>query len=275
MKGMILKYTSSNGQTYDLKVGRFRTRNADYHDYAWLPQTIQQRFGTRVYRFDKSEKTYTTTLSVFGSLEEKKTYLNLLHAAFEHDIFTMTPGRITHGMYSIDCFITETSTYYEDPWTQNTLIIYCPYPFWRRKNEYHLTASEADEYAYLDFPYDFMYDYQATLPGYAMIMNPGVKPADWILSIKGYALNPMVIIGGTTIGVNAVIGTGETLIISSHDKTVKKVNQNGTETNLFNARIKNGSIFDPFQAGELPVMWSGAFDVDLTVFEERSEPLWI
>lgn len=275
MIGMILKYTSSNGQTYDLKVGKFRTRTADYQDYSWIPQTIQQQYGANVYRFDRDTKTYETTLSVFGSTAERRTFLNLLHAAFDHDIVTLTPGRITHGEYYIECFITESSTYYEDPFTQNTLQIFCPYPFWRRDIKYDLQAAEAEEYEYLDFEYDFMYDYAATLPGFAMITNPGVKPADWELRIKGYVFNPLVVIGGMSVGVSAVIGAGETLVISSKDKTVKKITANGLEVNLFNYRIKTNSIFEPLQSGELPVMWSGAFDVDLTVFEERSEPLWI
>lgn len=271
---MILKYTSSNGQVYDLKVGKFRTRTADYHSYSWSPQVTQQQYGGNVYRFDRDVATYTTLMSVFGTLEEKRTFLNLLHAAFEHDIITMTPGRITHGMYYIECYITASSTYYDDPWTQNELTIYCPYPFWRRDIEYQLAAAEVDEYEFLDFDYDFQYDFMAALPGYAMITNPGVKAADWRMTIQGYALNPFVVINGITIGVNAVIGNGETLIISSKDKTVIKVNQTGTETNLFNLRTKQNPIFDPLPSGELSVMWSGAFDINLTVYEERSEPLW-
>lgn len=275
MIGMILKYTSSNGQTYDLKVGKFRTRTADYHDYSWIPQTVKQQYGANVYRFDREPKIYTTTLSVFGSTAERRTFLNLLHAAFDNDIMTMTPGRITHGEYYIDCYITESSTFYEDPWTQNTLKIYCPYPFWRRDIPYFLHAAEVTEYEFLDYPYGFPYDYRATLPGYAMITNPGVKPAEWELRIKGYVENPVIVIGGMSVGVNALIGSGETLVISSKNKTVVKIADNGIKTNLFNARLKERSIFDPLPSGELSVMWSGTYDAELTVFEERSEPLWI
>ena len=272
---MILKYTSSNGQTFDLKVGRFRTRTADYHLYAWEPQTIKQQYGANVYRFDRAAKTYQTKLTVFGNLDERKTFLNILHAAFEHDIVTLTPGRITHGQYYIECYITSVNTYYEEPWTQNDLAIFCPYPFWRHDTEYTLHAADADEYQYLDFPYGFLYDYKATLPGFYMVQNPGVKPADWEMRIKGYANNPMVVINGMSVGVNAVIGADETLIISSRNKTVVKVAANGVQVNLFNARLKTNSIFDPLPYGELPIMWSGAFDIVLTIFEERSEPLWI
>lgn len=267
---MILKYTSSNGQIFDLKVGRFRTRTANYHDYTWTPQTINQQYGTNVFRFDKAAQTYKTKLTVFGSLQERKQFLNLLHAAFEHDIITMTPGRLTHGMYYIECFIISVSTYYVNPWTNNDLSIYCPYPFWRRDIDYSLTTADAGNYEYLDYPYDFPFDYMATLPGYSMVTNPGVKPADWTLKIKGYAVNPVVVIGGRSIGVNAVIGSGETLVISSRDKTVTK-----GDANLFNARVKTNDFFDPLPAGEQSVLWSGLFDIDMTVYEERSEPLWI
>lgn len=275
MKGMTLKYTSSNGMNFDLKVGALRTRTADYHDFEWNPQEIEQQYGAKVYRFDRSTKAYQTELSVFGSDEEKKNFLNHFHAAIDHDIVTLTPGRITHGLYYIECFITTVSTYYDDPWTQQALTIYCPYPFWRRDIDYHLKLAETDEYEFLDFEYDFPYDYRATLPGYASIQNPGVKAADWEMVIQGYALNPLVVIGGMSVGVNAVIGAEETLYISSKNKTVYKRNANGIETNLFNYRLKTSSIFEPIPSGDIPVLWSGAFDVDLTVFEERSEPLWI
>ena len=272
---MILKYTSSNGQTYDLKVGHFRTRTADYHNYNWQPQTIAQQYGVNAYRFDKNAITYETTMTVFGTLQERRTYLNLLHAAFEHDIVTMTPGRITHGQYYIECYIIASSTYYDNPWTNNTLSIYCPYPFWRNDIEYRLHVADAQEYEWLDFPYDFPFDYRATLPGFSMVMNPGVKSADWLMKIHGYASNPVVYIGGIAIGANAVIGSEETLVISSKNKTVVKIAANGQEENLFNARLKESSIFDPFPSVELPVMWSGTFDIDLILYEERSEPLWI
>lgn len=268
---MILKYTSSNGQTFDLKVGRFRTRTADYHNYSWKPQVTNQRFGANVYRFDREVVSYDTLITVFGTLDERRTFLNLLHAAFDHDIVTNTPGRITHGQYYIECFIIASSTFYENPWTQNTLSIYCPYPFWRRDNNFSLTAREETEtYEYLDFPYDFAFDYKGTLSGYAMIMNPAVKEAEWKLEIHGAVNNPVVVIGGRKIAVNAAIGAGETLVISSIDKTVMM-----GDTNLFNSRVKTKDFFDPLPSGEHSVIWNGLYDMDLTVYEERSEPLWI
>lgn len=270
---MILQYASSNGNVFDLKAGHFRTRTGNYHDFTWTPKAITQQYGERVWMFDKKPVTYSTLITVFGSLDERRTFLNLLHAAFDHDIRTMTPGRIVHGMYYVDCFITSSKTYYSAPWTQNELQIYCPYPFWIREDNYRLRAAEAGEYEYLDYPYDYPYDYTATLPGYGMIRNSGEGAADFVLKLSG-AVNPLIVIGKNRVGVNAAIGSNETLIISSKDKTVVKETPTGT-INLFNSRIKDGSIFEKIPSGENAVMWSGLYDIDLTLYEERSEPLWI
>lgn len=272
---MILQYQSSNGNVFDLKVGHIRTRTADYHTYRWKPQVVSQQYGDRVYRFDKDAVTYSSLLSVFGSIDERKQWLNLLHAAFEHDIVNMTPGKITHGMYSIDCYITMSSTYYEEPWTQNKIDIYCPYPFWSQKKLIELKNRDGEsEYPYLDFDYDYDYDFKATLPGYGRINNDAVAPCQWEIVIPGPVTNPIISVDGKVIGVYATIGTEETLYISSKDKTVYKLHD-GAKTNLFNNRVKGESMFEPFTSGGHAVSWSGLFNISLTMFMERSEPPWI
>ena len=272
---MILQYQSSNGQVFDLKVGHIRTRTANYHTYNWKPQVIDQQYGARVYRFDKEAVAYESLLSIFGSLEERKQWLNILHSAFEHDIVNMTPGRITHGMYSIECYITMSNTYYEEPFTQNEITIYCPYPFWSRSTTHRLRNQGGEkEYPYLDFDYDFEYDFQAKLSGYASIQNEAVAPCDWEMVIYGPVTNPLVSIDGMIVGVYAVIGTGEKVVISSRDKTVKRIAGNA-EGNLFNQRYKGNSIFERLPSGSHLVIWSGEFDVDITTYAERSEPPWI
>lgn len=272
---MILFYESSNGQAFDLKVGQIRTRTANFHDYSWTPKTIEQKYGQKVYSFEKGAVNYTALMSVFGSIDDRKRWLNILHAAFDADIASMTPGRIVHGEYSIGCYITTSSTFYEDPFTQNEINIFCPYPFWRKALPYHLTNREGQsDYAYLDYPIGYDYDYKALLPGYGNIKNEAVNPCDWEMTVKGPVTDPIISIDGRAIGVYATIGAGETLVISSQDKTAKKYGPVG-EVNLFNNRIKQGQMFERITSGVHSVLWSGNFDVDLTLFAERSEPPWI
>ena len=270
---MILYYISSNGNQYDLKVGHFRMRTADFHNYMWEPQVIEQQYGARPYRFDKAPLSYTATLSVFGTMEEKRTCLNLLHAAFDHDIYNMTPGKIVHGDYEIECYITMSNTYYENPYIYNDLTIYCPYPSWKKERLFELRPSQGNLYPYLDFNYGFPYDYSASLPGYEVVENPGEAPCQYKLIIYGPAINPIVAIDGLEIGVNVSLGSAERVEISSVDKTVM---QYGSITqNIFNRRLKGTSIFGRISSGTHNVVWNNGFSADLILYEERSEPLWI
>jgi len=273
---MILYYKSSNGQEFNLKVGHLRMRTADFHTYGWTPQAVSQQFGERPYRFDKSAITYSAQLSVFGTMDERRQYLNLLHAAFDHDIYSMTPGKIIHGEYEIDCYITMSSTHFENPFIYNDLNIYCPYPAWKRERKYELkyTENEKNEYPYLDYMYGYMYDYKATLPGYAQLVNGGEAPANYKLVIYGAAANPVVYIDGVPVGITGYLTETERVEISSINKTV--MIYGAVNRNAFNQRIKSDkSIFDRIPAGAHEVAWNGAFDADLYLYEERSEPLWI
>ena len=106
-----------------------------------------------------------------------------------------------------------------------------------------------------------------------MIANRSEAAAPYKLIIYGPATNPVITIDGIQIGVNATIGADERVEISSVDKTV--ILKGAVDKNLFNARIKDTSMFEGIRSGDHPVMWSGAFNADLIMYEERSEPLWI
>ena len=271
---MILHYVSSNGNSYDLKVGHLRMRTADFHTYEWLPQAVAQQYGEKPYRFDRDARTYGAQLSVFGTMEEKRTYLNLLHAAFDHDIINLTPGKIVHGEYEIECYITMSNTYYESPFIYNDISIYCPYPFWKKEKTYELRyEDETKVYDFLDYPYGYLYDFKAKLPGYEMIVNQSEAAAPYQLTIYGPVTDPIISIDGVQIGVYATIGAGERVVISSIDKTV--ILKGLTDRNLFNARVKTGSMFESIKSGEHSVLWNRTFNADLVLYEERSEPLWI
>lgn len=274
---MILKYESSNGSTYDLKVKPIRTRSANFHDYSWEPQIVQQQYGERVTRFDKTSATYTAILDISGSEADRRATLNDLHAAFDADVFAMKPGRIIHGDYYVQCFITYSSTYYDNPWTQNEITIYCPYPFWVKENLFEFLPEEDTPGAnnFLDYDYDFEYDYNSGLTGQALVSNPGAGAANYKAIFYGPCADPYLFLDGVMIGVNTLLLTGEYLVIDSRDHTVYKVANNGTKTNCYNDRVKTGvSIFEKIAPGDHFAVWPGTYGFDIIVFEERSEPLW-
>lgn len=273
---MILQYQSSLGQIYDLKTTALRTRTANYHDYTWAPQTKEQQYGERVYRFNKEPVYYSTLLNIGGSIEQRKQTLNSLHEAFDRDIFNMTPGKIIHGDYYIRCYVTFSSTGYNDPFTENELNIYCPYPFWIRENKYEFLPKEDTPTAneYLDYDYDYSYDYMSTTTGQATIMNEGAGPANFKLIMYGPANNPYIDLDGATIGVQTIIADGERVEIDSQDHTVYRYATNGTKINIYNNRTKVNSVFDKITSGKHSISWPGTFGIDLILYEERSEPKW-
>ena len=57
-------------------------------------------------------------------------------------------------------------------------------------------------------------------------------------------------------------------------ETVEKVAVNGERESVFNNRAKKKSIFKKVPPGRQEIVWSGTFDFDLLIYEERSEPKW-
>ena len=43
---------------------------------------------------------------------------------------------------------------------------------------------------------------------------------------------------------------------------------------MYNARNKLQSVFEKIPSGASVLSWEGDFGVDLTIFDERSEPKW-
>lgn len=275
---MILKYISHTGQEYDLKTkGGLRARSLTAHTYEWSPNVTSQQYGDKVNRFDKKSVKYKLKLDVAGTIEERKAQLNALHSAFESDIFAMSPGKLVHGDYYVQCYMSKSETQYAKPDTENNVEVYCPYPFWIKENAYSLLPQESTESAnlYLDYDYGFDYDYMSQESGQGIIRNPGAGAANYRLIVYGPATDPILTIDNRTIGVYTTIAAGEYLVIDSRDNTVIRRMANGETVNLYNNRVKTGtSIFDKISPGQHSVIWAGTYGFEITVFEERSEPAW-
>lgn len=106
------------------------------------------------------------------------------------------------------------------------------------------------------------------------IQNPHFTDVNFTLVIYGPVANPQVIIGDKSYLVNIVLEQGERLEIDSRTRTVTKVSKNGEKVNAFHNREKGKTFFKKIPPGRQKVVWSGKFDWDLTIYEERSEPRW-
>jgi hypothetical protein len=61
--------------------------------------------------------------------------------------------------------------------------------------------------------------------------------------------------------------------INGIDKTVL-LHDGDHVLNVFDRRTKETSVFEPLTPGHHAIWWNGSFDGEITVYEERREPLW-
>ena len=278
---MILKYESSNGKTFDLKVSPLRARTADFHDYSWNPQVVNLQYGDKVTRFDRKAATYKMKLDVSGTLPERRQALNRLHEAFDHDIWNQTPGRIIHGDYYINGYVIVSKTGYNEPYTENEINIYCPDPFWIKESVYQFKKWQPVPSVYLEFPYGYAYDYRSIEASDTTLNVSGVLDADF--KIKFYNFEHIfsigVKIGGINRYVNIAPAVTDMLEFDTATKTIYHYEEHDGEYEKINAFDKRGkgsvSVFTPIKPGLVPVIWDRSFDFDLTIYERRSEPPWI
>ena len=79
-------------------------------------------------------------------------------------------------------------------------------------------------------------------------------------------------IAGHPYRVETTVYEGERLVIDSKKGTVKKIGRLGEVVDCYNARQKDYSVFQKIPPGLNVFQWSGGFGVDITLFDERSEP---
>lgn len=268
-----ITYVASSGNTYDLITNGIKHREANYYSWAWDVEGTKLQFGQRVADFSREAATYETELIFYGSKQRRRTLIQNLHDDFENDVRTKRTGKIIWGDYYLECYITESSTEPTEvgTWTSNKITIFAPYPFWIQAFHVTLPPSQETSSGYLDYTYDYAYDYTTPAMGSRYIQTNFPFESEFEMVIYGQAVNPRVVINGYAYVLYATIPAGAYVIINSRAKTIMMY-QNGTRTNMFNFRNKTASIFQRITGGNLTISWDSSFGVDLTIYHERSEP---
>lgn len=276
-----IKYVCSNRKEYSLTGDRMRATSGYFHTYEWEPDVSKKENGENVYGFKKVAANYSITLTFRGKLEERKAFLNELTDAFEYDIVNVTPGRIYFGEYYIECYVKASSNEVSrtwNNWTDCKVDIYCPYPFWATeqvKSFYKDADMKSGEYSFLDYPHDYEYDYSKPDSGTEHWYIEHYRSSNFKMFIYGPCANPRISIGENIYQVFDILENNEYIMIDSKEKTVTKYLANGTAQNIFYKKGTDKSVFSLIPAGDLLISWSGEFGFDITVYKERSVPLWI
>lgn len=269
-----ITYIASSGHKYNLITNGILHKKANYHAWAYKVQGTKLQYGTRVADFAKDPAVYETELILVGGKRQRQAVVDALHDDFEADIQSKKPSRIIWGDYYLDCYIIESTTEPTDRSTQtlNKITIYAPYPFWVQDFKIELLPSEAAESEFLDFPFNFPFDFTAPTIGETTIKSDFPFDSEFEMVIFGPAVNPRVTINWYSYVLYTTIPDGAYVVIDSRKKTVMQFNTDGTQSNIFNLRNKTDSIFQKIPGGNLRISWDATFGVNITIHRERSEP---
>lgn len=158
-------------------------------------------------------------------------------------------------------------------YSQNKVKLYCPRPIWTKENPYTFHSYGVSSSDNKRYPGRYPHRYANGMNN-TYIQNHHFTDANFTLVIYGPVVNPQVIIGDKSYLVNIVLEQGERLEIDSRTRTVTKISKNGEQVNAFHNREKGKKFFKKIPPGRQKVVWSGKFDWDLVIYEERSEPRW-
>lgn len=286
------KYISSTGQEFDLLTMKTLTSSCNAFNYAFEPITFEKKFGSKIYGFNMKSKAIEMTLYFFG--RDRVQRINELLAAFDSDILNETPGTLVCNGYSIQGFCVEMAD--ASPNSSNLLWdsfkrkFICPYPFWTKEESFTFFQDSEEEVKFsnikdyadangtvsedgvADYPRDLMYnpDKKATLDNTETYVG-----SEWKLVINGAADHPHITIGDMQIELDLEIRAHQFLTIDSREKTVILTDEGGAEHNRYGYRDVAVDIFKKIPRGLVPVSWIGDFSFSVTLYDERTAPVWI
>lgn len=272
-----LQYIASSGNVYDLNAGQILTRTANFHKWAWGTEAVALQYGQRIAQFRKDAATYSAELILRGPQIHRRAIMDQLHEDMERDVKNQTPGRLIWQDWYIPCFALESST---EPdaireWTSNTVSFLCPRPFWvREEKKIFIPASGDDLSGFLDYDYDYDYDFYKGTPGLEVWARTFPFSADFKIVIFGPITDPAIYVNGHVYQLLTEIYAGDYVTINSSDHTIILTQNNGTTVNLFDQRNKTSDIFERIPGGTITIIWSGLFEFEMTIYDERSEPTW-
>ena len=160
-----------------------------------------------------------------------------------------------------------------------TVTVLAVEPYWYTLNSYTIYAGSPETGDNDGKKYNYKYGYRyGTALGGNSIINTHYAPAPVRITVFGPASTPSITIGGNVYAVTATLIAGQRLIIDPTADAASRiliVDESGQTVNAFDSRDKAHDIFAPVQPGENPVIYSGDFDMILSLVQQRSELQWV
>lgn len=271
-------YVNSNNEKIDLLEPPYMLQTGELFGSKWNYESKQRLGGggkiTNI-RKDLEERTLTLSIVNYG-VENYEEAIDYLHEVTDIDVLKKTPGRLHVGDMYLNCYVTASEKSEWEPeagYIDVSLTLAVEYPMWVGENPYTFHSFGVSSTNNKRYPRRYPYRYANGMNS-TYIINPHFANSNFKLIIYGPVVNPMVTIGGVSYLVNAILEEGEYLVIDSRSRTIIKVKKNGEQENLYHNRQKGRNFFRKVAPGRQPISWTGKFNFDLIIYEERGEPKW-
>lgn len=272
-------YINSNNKKISLLDPPYMLQTGELYDSFWEYESNRRAVnGAKITSIRKKLEERSVTLSIINyGRENFEKSVDHLHEVLDFDAIMQTPGRLYVGDMYVNCYVisSEKSDWESDAGLIDVeLTLVMEYPMWIGENPYTFHSFKTSSRNNKIYPGKYPYRYANGMSS-NYIINPNFIASNFCMIIYGPVNNPQVVVGGIPYLVNIVLEEKEYLKIDSRAGTIIKVMRNGEEVNAFHNREKGRTFFIKIQPGRQVVSWTGKFDFDLVIYEERSEPKWI
>lgn len=265
-------YENHNGKRIAFGQSGLYANGNDIRNYAWL----YEGSGNVVNVFARRMIEKTLPYIICCEEQDVLNLKNRLSELTEEDILSRVPGKLYIGETYLECYIIanqKTDYLQSRKLLKGSLTVLSLSDMWITRTTTSYEAEISSESGGKGYPYNYPYNYGSD--GLSReIKNDHYSDCDFTMTIYGYASSPRVTIGGHVYALNLEIQKDEYVIIDSKSKTITRKRTDGIIDNVFSYRKKDSYIFQKIPPGLSEISWNNQFGFDITIYKERSEPLW-
>lgn len=269
---MIVKYVNHLGEELNLNYRSCRLLVSDLLDYEW--EAVYN--GDKIDGFVAAAKTKNVNLDLMGTKERSSRYLaSLISDIFNRDVVDGIPGQLFINDYYLKCYVkkSEKERWQAPVLTSLTLTILTDKPLWVKEITIEIPVDSAPVSTGL--MYDYTYNYIYGENGLSVTFeNEHFAACNFKLTAYGPFNNLEFAINGNLYRVNQSCAEGEMLVLDTSARTIVKVDTYGNAWNVFGKQDFTLDNFKQIPAGENVLSYGRTYEIDLTIYEERSEPKW-
>jgi hypothetical protein len=266
-----IRYTNHHGKEIVIGDGEGIYINSnDLRNYSWDYTTGNNKIKSFYKKIEKK----SLPLVIMAENEQRATQIkNMLMNYADEDIEAQEYGKIWVGDYYLLGYITESKKAdynIQKNFTKIDLKFVTDQPFWTKDLDVIFRAYNLESKGGFDFSHDYNYDFWET--GMEYVVNDFYSPSNFKMIIYGYVESIDINIGGNVYNINKSIPQGEYAVIDSRQKKAYIQKANGEKESIFHYRNRKYDLFRKIPVGKNYLVRGG--NVDITFYDERSEPVW-